>query len=272
MTVTVATEAVSRFTSLWRSRQVLRRFLIRDIKNRYLGSVSGTLWVFLQPLAQLLIFSFVFSAIFQVRFPELQNHNFLTFVAVGFWPWIAFAEAQQRATISIQNNADLLKKVSLPSELFVFSAIGATYAVHLAGYLLILILLSVTGEDIHWLALPAVFVLLAMQIGLVTGLALLLASFQVFLRDLEQLLVPVIAFWFYATPILYPLHMVPAAFQTVMQSNPMTYYVETIRQLLLFGSWTPGWYDVGALVGMVAVLALGWIVFRRLAPRFVDFL
>lgn len=258
-------------TSAWNLRWLLRQFLAREIKSRYLGSISGVLWVFIQPLAQLAVYGFVFALIFKVRFPELGEHNFLVFVAVALWPWLAFAEALQRATVAVQGNAGLIKKVSLPGELLVIAAVAAPFIVHGAGYLLVLALLWASGSDLNVLALPGLLGLWMVLALFSLGLGLVLSAFQVFLRDLEHVLSSILMFWFYATPILYPRNLVPEALQPLIDANPLSYFVERIRTLLLY-QYQPAWLDLLPVVLSISLCYLAWRLFRRCASRFEDFL
>lgn len=253
-------------------RALFQHFLVREIKSRYLGSLSGYFWVLAQPLAQLALYSLVFTTIFQVRFPQLEQHSFVEFVAIALWPWLAFQEGIQRALVAISNNAGLIKKIALPYELLVYTAVGGSYAVHGAGFLLVLGVLSVLGSELHLLTLPAVLWLLGLLFLLTMGLALILATLQVFLRDIEHVLVSVLMLWFYASPILYPLSLVPEPFRTLLRINPLSYFFDRLRDLLMFGQWKFTEVDIMVALGSVLIFGLGLAFFRRCAGRFEEFL
>jgi lipopolysaccharide transport system permease protein len=101
--------------NLWPYRWLLLNFLSREIKSRYVGSVSGIFWALLHPLALLAVYAVVFTAIFKVKFPELEDHSFILFVAVGLWPWLCFQEGAQRGALAVQNGGGLIKKVAFPA-------------------------------------------------------------------------------------------------------------------------------------------------------------
>lgn len=206
-------------------RALFQQLLLREINSRYLGSLSGYFWVLVQPLAQLALYALVFTTIFRVRFPELAQHNFITFVAIALWPWLAFQEAIQRALGAITSNAGLIKKIALPHEILIYAAVGSSYVVHGAGFLLVLAVLTILGSDLYLSTLPWVLILLGMLFLLTLGLALVLATLQVFLRDIEHGLVSVLMLWFYASPILYPVSLVPAPFHTLILANPLSYFL-----------------------------------------------
>lgn len=251
-------------------RWMLRSFISREITNRYAGSVGGVVWALVHPLAMLAIFSVLFQTIFKVRFPELERFPFVAFMAMAMWPWLAFSEGLSRGTQAIVANSPLIKKVAFPHELVVYAAVGAAFAVQMAGYAFVLIMLAVLGYAVHPLGLVWLGVFLLIQLVMTTGLALAFAAVQAFIRDFEQFLSQALSVLFYLTPILYPISMVPSPFREVMDFNPLVHVIEPMRQALLFGT-TPSWLN---LAGMIVFAALtfwtGRKLFNRLSPHFED--
>ena len=127
----------------FRSRWLFLQFTSREMSNRFAGSVLGGLWAFVHPLALLLVYGLVFSAVFSVRLPAAAGSSYLVFVAVALWPWLAFQEAVIRGTSAVTANAALVKKVPFEHALLVFSAVSACFAIHLFGYLVVLAVLAV---------------------------------------------------------------------------------------------------------------------------------
>jgi lipopolysaccharide transport system permease protein len=253
-----------------RNRALLRNFFLREIKNRYLGSMTGFAWALLHPLALLGVYWFVFTKVF--RAGGFGGASFLTFVAVALWPWLAAQEALQRGTVSLAGYAALIRKVAFPHELVVYASVAATLALHLAGYIAVLVVLALFGQPVHFegllLALP-LWALLA--IG-VTGLTLFFAALQVFIRDVEHVLMPLLMIIMYLTPILYPLTAVPEEVRPYVAANPFGYLVGRLRAALLDGQLSIGVGDLAAAVVVVALFLGGRWVFRRLSPTFEDFL
>jgi len=260
------------FADVWGSRWLFVNFLRREIKDRYIGSLSGLFWILLQPLALLAIYGFVFAVVFKVNIPELQGREFIEFVALGLWPWLAFQEGLQRGSMSIQGAAGLIKKVSFPHELLVYGSIASTYLIHLSGFLLVLLIMSVSGKEIHFLALPVAMVFLLFQVLFTSGLAMLFSSLQVFVRDVEHFLSPLLMIWFYATPVLYTANMVPERMRSVMALNPMASFIGGVRDAMLHGVINLTWQTAALAVGSIALFVSGRFVFRRLSPYFEDFI
>jgi len=251
---------------------LLASFVRREVLNRYAGSATGLAWTLLHPLAQLAVFAFVFSHVFRVSVPPgYPGTGYVTFVAIALWPWILFSEGLQRGMGSIAANAGLVRKVAFPHRLLVFSAILGTCVVHCAGYVVVLAALRIAGEPIRLAALPMAFALLVPYMLLATGIAAFLAALQTLLRDVEHVLQVVLQVLFYATPILYPASLAPASLQPWMRWNPLGWFSERLREVLLHGSGpVAGDFAIAALC--VIVFAAGLWFFERLSPHFEDFL
>jgi lipopolysaccharide transport system permease protein len=192
-------------------------------------------------------------------------------VAVALWPWLAAQEALMRGTVSIAGYSGLIRKVAFPHELVVYASVAATFALQFVGYVVVLIVLALFGEPVRFegllLAVP-----LWIIIGVaVTGLTLALAALQVFIRDVEHILMPVLMILMYLTPILYPLSLVPEEMKPWVAANPFGYIVDRLRDSLLDGRLAVGWNDGVAVLAAVALFAGGRWMFLRLSPHFEDF-
>jgi lipopolysaccharide transport system permease protein len=254
-----------------RHRWLFLNFVARDIRSRYLGSISGAAWAILNPLALLGVYAFVFTTVFQVRFPELGKTGFVTFVAIVLWPWMMFQEGILRAIASIPANAGLMRKVAFPRELLVYAAIAAIFFIHLIGYALILLVLAASGEALQFKGVLLAGVTLLSLFLLATGCGLVLAALNAVVKDVEHIVSLVFMVLFYATPILYPLTLVPQSLRALFQWNPLTHIAGRLRDAWLLGAM-PGVGDgVLFLVTLLFVL-IAWALFHRIAPHFEDFI
>ncbi len=251
---------------------LLLSFTRREILNRYAGSVTGLAWTLLHPLAQLAIYAFIFSQVFRVAVPPgYPGVGYTAFVAVALWPWIMFSDGLQRAMGSIGANAGLIRKVAFPHRLLVYAAVLAHCAVHLVGFIAVLVALRLLGEPIRFSGLPAALLLIVPYMLLATGIGAVLAALQTLLRDVEHALGVVLSLVFYATPILYPSALVPAPLRPYLEANPLAYFSERLREVLLQGSG-PVAGDALMALASLAVFAGGLWFFNRLSPHFEDFL
>ncbi len=247
-------------------------FTHRELLNRYQGSFSGGLWSLLQPLIQLAVYSFVFVYVFKARLPGADAPGFVPFLIVALWPWTAFSEAITRATTAIHDNAALIGKVALPREVLVVAIVASSFLLHLCGFVAVCLALALFGGNIHLPYLPLALLAFVPLFCLALGFALIFSAVQVFVRDLAQALTQIITLWMFASPIFYSRGMLPQAYQGLLDFNPFTYYAELFRALLLGNGTISSTMHLVSVVVAASVLALGWVMFRRLAPHFEDFL
>jgi len=257
--------------AFWSHRWLLLSLVQRELRNRYAGTAGGLVWALLHPMLMLGIYAVVFQWVFQVRVPDAPaGQPYLLSVALTLWPWLAFSEALLRGSMAVQQHSALVKKVSFPNELLVYSSVCASLAVHAVGYLLVLLLLTLWGLDVHWQAWP-VWLWAWGVLGLAAlGMALILGALQVFLRDVEQLLGQCLTLFFYATPIIYPMALVPPALRQVMRANPLAHVLEAVRQTGLGQGWPSVAVWLGAPLAGALLCWAGHVWFRRLSPHFED--
>jgi lipopolysaccharide transport system permease protein len=247
-------------------------FLRRELRNRFAGSFSGGLWLLIQPLIQLAVYAFVFTHIFKARVPGGGTEGYVAFLAIAFWPWTAFSESLLRSTTAIQDNAALIGKVSLPRELLVVAVVGSTFIVHLAGFIAVMLALSLIDPGVHIGGLPLAILLHVPLLVLALGFSLILAAIQVFVRDLAQVLGQILMLLMYATPIFYDRSFVPARLGAWLDLHPFTFYAESFRMVLLSQGHVDFQRIAMNLAAAVLVMLAGLWVFRRLDPHFEDFL
>lgn len=254
------------------TRTVFYQLVSRAIRTEYLENLTGFAWLIVQPLLLLAVYSFVFTTIFKARIPDAGAVGFVPYLAVAFWPWIAFSEAVLRASNSISKNAALIGKVAFPNEMLPLSTVTATFLMHMVGYLAILLVLQLMAVPIHWLGLLAALPLLLGLFLFACGLALFSSALQVFIRDVAQILPPLMTFWFFATPILYSSSILPENLAGLMQYNPMTWYMERLRDFLLFGDYSLSLVDLIVPLLTLLLFMLSRLFFRRVSAHFEDFL
>ena len=257
---------------IWARRALLASFVRREIANRYAGTFIGAVWALGQPVLMLTIYGFVFQRVLRIDFQDLGGHGFVAFLACGLWPWMAFSEGLQRATGSIVGNGALIKKVVFPYELLVLATVAATFLVHFCGFLAVLAVLWLIGPPFHPVGLPVMLGAWAVLAILAFGIALATSSIQVIVRDVEQMIGPVLMLMFYLTPILYPRKLVPDGFRFVLDLNPIAHLLGAIRAGLLYGDITAAWVLLPLFVLALLIAWLGRRVFRRLSDNFEDFM
>ena len=252
-------------------RWLLVNFVQREVTSRYAGSASGLAWTVFNPLAQLAILALVFGTLLRVPENLLGGVGFAAFLSMALWPWLMFSEGLKRAIESIPANASLIRKVAFPHELLIYSAVASAFVVNLVGWVAVLVALSLFGEPIRWAGLVLALPLLLAQFAFTVGLSAALAAAQVVLRDVEHALAIALSILFYATPIVYPLAMIPQPWRDAIALNPLAYLMGRYRDLLT-GTAGFQWQDLAVLAVSLAVLAAGIAAFRRISPYFEDLL
>jgi ABC-type polysaccharide/polyol phosphate export permease len=248
---------------------LLRELVRRDVQGRYAGSLLGFLWSFAQPLWQLLLFSFVFSAVLRVAPTGEATGRFWVFLFCGLLPWLAVQEGVMRGASAVTDNASMVKKLRFPAEILVLSVVlGALLHEATAAAVFVAALLGVGELAVR--GLPWLLLAIPVQLALTCGLGLLLATVHVFYRDTAQVLGMALSGWFYLTPIVYPPALVPQRLQWLSAANPLTTLVGLYRSALL-GSRPPAPSSLAVLTATSLVCLLGGLaLFRRLRPSFAD--
>lgn len=223
------------------------------------------LWSLIKPL---LLGAVLFVALKTFIRIETENPYYLVLLT-GLFPWIWFQTSILLAAPSFAHNGALIKKIHFPRFVLPLSTVvnnGVHFILSLP-ILVLLILFSDSRPSVNWLL--GIPVLTVVQLGMLMGVVLLVASLDVFFRDLEHLVEVFLSLWFYVTPIIYPLDLVPDKWQPFILINPLASLIEGWRSLFLENA-LPGLELWPALLFTVAALVVGGGVFRRLEGGFAD--
>lgn len=256
----------------FRLRSLIWQFARRDVLARYRGSLLGLGWSFLTPLLMLAVYTFVFREVFNARWPtsgqgggaEDSNVTFALQVYTGLIVFNFFAEIMARAPRLIVDQPNLVKKVVFPLEILPWSAILAGGFHMLVNLVVLAAALLFTYGSLPLTAVALPFILAAF-LPLLLGLAWLLASLGVYLRDSSQIVGMIITPLMFFSPVFYPLQSLPPRWQPYLSLNPLTLPMEQIRHVMLGGLW-PDWWAVslyGLLSLVVAWLGARWFAATR---------
>ncbi len=259
---------------LVRKRGVIFQLARQDFHNRYVGSMLGLVWTFIQPLVMALILWAVFSLAFKAH--SVRGVPFVLWLLAGLAVWNFFAEALTLATGVFQEYAFLVKKVKFGIAVLPLVKILSSLAVHGIFMLIVMGILLAYGIPASWAWLQIPYYLLALAV-LLQGLGWITASLNVFVRDVGYIVNILLQFGFWLTPIFWDLGMIPEPYQklvAVLRLNPLAYVVEGYRASLLGGA--PFWTDPAGAICFwgvaLALLCAGAVIFRRLKPHFADVL
>lgn len=253
-------------------RVFFQNLVIRQIRQDYLENLTGFAWLILQPLILLAVYAFVFTTIFKARLPEAAEIGFVPYLAIAFWPWTAFSEAVMRSSSSITANGALIGKVAFATEQIPLATVTAIFIMHFIGYIAVLLVLQLMGTSIQWPYLLLAIPVMMLMWVFACAIALFTSAIQVFVRDLAQILPPLMTFWFFTTPILYSSSYLPDSIQVIAQWNPMAWFVSQLRELLLFGQINLDLVSLGMVLFISVFAWLSLRFFRRFSGHFEDFL
>jgi lipopolysaccharide transport system permease protein len=251
---------------LWEFRDLLRRFVVRDLKLRYRQTALGVIWVVLQPLLAAGAFAFVFG---KVAGLSSEGVPYFAFAYAGMLGWNLFSGSLTRMSGSLVGNSGLVSKIYFPRLVLPLSTLGSNvidFVVALAMMALILVVAGVTPG----LALLTLPLWVALVIVLASGLGMLAAALMVPYRDVQYILPVATQIMLYASPVAYALASVPGSARGWVQLNPLTGVLEGFRWSLL----DVGHFQLGATIWSVAAAVLSFVVggavFTRLERRFAD--
>ena len=253
-------------------------FARREIKNRIAGTILGPITALIQPLLMVLIFIFLFSIVFKVKLGKGES-SYTLFMISGFIPWAQFQESLIKAAVSVVENRDAIKKISFPIFSVVVGNVLAIYLIYLVPFAMLvgycLLKALITAHIPFWKAFfLSFFVLLCYvcQFAVSIGMGAVLSALTVYLRDLVQFLSVALQVWFYATPVIYTLDMVPDKYRLVMKLNLWTWLLEAYRETLLAYSYPDTVLLITILATSFATMICGYMIFKYLKRGFADVL
>jgi ABC-type polysaccharide/polyol phosphate export permease len=263
---------IRRVADLYHYRELIRNLVTRDLKVRYKNSALGVLWSLLNPLLMTLVFTVVFTLMIPSDIP-----NYPVFFMCGFLPWSFFQASLTGGTGSIVDNSNLIKKVFFPREILPLSVVLSNLVNFLVALIVLFAMIFVfqVGLTAAVLMLPLIILF---QVMLTLGMALLLATANVFFRDTQHILEIVLLAWFFLTPIFYPITVLPQSAQILgltvniqlwaRRLNPMASLVASYRDVLYRGEPTGLDFFLRTFVTCLVVLVVGYLVFCRFSSVF----
>jgi len=261
---------VSGIKTLFSYRELLFTLTKKELKVKYRGSALGFFWSLLNPILTMLVYSFVFSIVLRAGIKE-----FAIFLICALLPFNFLSNSVNYGASSIIGNSNLVNKIYFPREIIPLSIVFANLVNFFFELAALFIVLGIMGYKFY-MFLYLLPVVIFIQFFLVVGMSLLVSALNVFFRDLQHLITIIMMVWFFGTPIIYPLSMVPERFQFIIKINPMTIYAAYYRNIFYYvkypeGAGFPNTLEtLGALGITLLIFFIGYYVFKRLEPRFAE--
>lgn len=271
---TKPTSPVSLIQGLWKNRQLIIQMSRRDVIGRYKGSIMGLLWSFLNPVFMLVVYTFFFSVVFKARWGISEDETKTQFAVVLFVGLIVhglFAEVLNRAPGLILGNVNYVKKVVFPLEILPAISMAAALFHSLISLAVLLIAFLILNGFLHWTAVFIPLVLLPLVI-LTLGLAWILASLGVFIRDIGQSIGIITTVMMFLAPVFFPITALPEIYRPIIMANPLTFIIEQSREVLIWGH-LPDWSGLSLYTLVAATISwIGYAWFQKTRKGFADVL
>ena len=258
--------------NLIRYRGLVRTLVTRELKARYRGSALGFFWSFINPLLLLLVYTFVFSVVLPGFRDDPEIQPYALFMFCGLLPWFWFSSSLLEASGALIVHGNLIKKVQFPAEILPIVAVVANmfhffFALPILGLFLVLYQRPVQVVELVWFPV-VVFV----QLVLTLGIGLVLSALTVHFRDLRDILSNLLTLWFFTTPIIYPMSLIPPSGKVFMDFlNPFAHLAISYQEILFytgpFGHWK---WLLALAVASSGVFLVGYALFDRLRDSFAE--
>ena len=252
------------FKGLYDYRELLKTSVKKDIGGKYKHSFLGVLWSFVNPLLQIIVYAIVF--------PLIMRNNieyYVVFMVCWLIPWNYFSTVINRASFTMIENGNIIKKVYFPREILPLSVVTSETVTFLISSIIIVAFTIGYGLGI---TINIVFypILLVIQFILLLGISLFVSSITVYFRDLQHFIGVLLQLFFYATPIVYSIDAIPENFTWIFKFNPMTYIIEGYRDIFYYQT-TP---EMGSLLIVLVIGILlcitGYLLFNKLQKKFAE--
>lgn len=260
----------ARLKALWHYRSFVLSMVWREFRGDYLGSLLGSLWAILNPMAMIFIYTVIFSKIMRARLPGVPDAmGYGMFICAGVITWGFFSELMGRCPRIFVDHGVLLKEVNFPRTTLPVIVLLSSAFNFVIIFAIFMVFLLIIGRFPGWPVL-AFLPLLCIQQAYVLGFGIIMAVVNVFFRDVDHVIKIALQFWFWFTPIVYPVSILPDRVRRLIEINPMTKFITAYQDIILHAKW-PDWGVFGLhTVGAFTALALGTVVFHKMAADMVD--
>lgn len=260
------------FKTLMENKEYIVSNAKGELKYRYAGSMIGFFWNILNPLLQIIVYTFVFSAIMKAKLSSLETTgSFSLYLCAGMFGWLSFQECLNRGTNTFVENSSFLKKLPIPEIVFLAQKTLSTFLSCIINYSLIFVysLIILRRTTISWLLIP---IILLLFIALGFGISMFLSTLNVFFRDAVQLVGVLMMIWMWVTPIVYVKEILPESLIEVLNFNIAYPYINALQQIIVFNTLPPLGDFIKMLTFTATSIVLGYIFLRRYSKELRDLL
>lgn len=260
------------FLALWAYRFFIISSIKTEFKSRFVRSKFGGLWMVLHPLALVLIYALILSQIMTAKLPGVATqYAYPIYILAGMVGWTLFSEIFGRSLTVFIDNGNLIKKMAFPKLALPLITIGSAFVNFLLLFVMMFVVFGFLGHlpfhALHWLPL-----LVVLTIGLAVGMGLFFGILNVFIRDIGQVMNIVLQFWFWLTPIVYMMSIVPEKYHWLFMYNPMTGITMGYQNILLYDKAPELSMLIYPTIITFVFLVLSMIIFKKANEEMADVL
>jgi len=255
---------VKRIKGIWEFKYLIYNLVLRDLKVKYKGSTLGFLWSLLNPLLMIVVYTVAFKYVMKIKVP-----NFPIFLFSALLPWNFLSSTLSMGVTSITENSNLVKKVYFPREVLPLS-IALVNLFHFCLSFLVLIPALLFFKITPGFSFLFLVVIVFFQTLFVLGLTLMASALNVYYKDVKHILEVMLNLWFWLTPIIWPLNLVPEKLQDYVYLNPFTAFVQAYRDIILYNRFPKPLILTILVVTGILVFLLGALIFQKKQRRFAE--
>ncbi|BAE74391.1 Teichoic acid translocation permease protein TagG [Sodalis glossinidius str. 'morsitans'] len=242
----------------------------RDFQSRYQSSFLGALWLILQPVAIIVVYTVIFAELMRTRLADMHGpFAYSIFLCSGILTWGLFTETLNNLVRVFITHANILKKLSFPRICLPIIIVCSAMINFCIIFSLFMIFLIVSGNFPGWIILEMIPVLI-IQMTFTIGLGIILGVMNVFVRDIEQFVSILLQFWFWFTPIVYVSKTLPESVRGLLKLNPMTSIITSYQNIFLYHSSPDWWVLLPVAVISLLLIVMGWRMFKKHSADIVD--
>lgn len=263
------TKIINFVRKIYSFRLAILSMSIRQIQSRYIGTLGGVVWSVIQPLMMIFVYWFVFAVGFKVKSPD--NLPYIVVFMCGLMPWMMFSEMLSTSVTAIGASAHLVKNSVFPTEILPVIHLFSSLIAHFIVLVIFLAIMLINKIPLSFYNLQFIYYLFALSI-LGLGLSWFVSAVNVFIKDTQQILSVVINLWFWLTPIVWNLNMLPSKYQFFIKLNPFYYVVDGYKSSFIYH--LPIWHNFYQGIYFwsicLVVFFIGALTFKKLKPEFSE--
>ena len=250
---------------LYEYRTMISSLVVRDLRGRYKGSVLGFAWTLINPLLQLIVYTFVFSTIMRAGIED-----YYLFLFVALIPWIMFSSSVTGGASCILSQKSLVSKIYFPREVIPISHVTTQLVNMLLSMIVVFVVVLFSGKGVNIEALLFLPLVIIVEYILAVAIALIVSAVTVYFRDFEHIMGILVFAWQFLTPVMYSTDMVPEKLMSIYNLNPMTPIIVSYRDILYYKKCPDAKMLIVGLGFSVILLIIGWFVFGKLKKHFAE--